>query len=190
MTYFSVYAQALEIAVRCARELSGTPDLIEAYDSAQRDNRALDKFRTFCLAKAKDELEQCETGVTRIEKDNIYIVAAQEISGLTERGSLETKHNDDEDFMVVSVWELSAALEKVYRLGVSDGKSVNVLKSSIIKALDTSSKPMEFSEIMEALGDNAGRLALHEALAVMIARKRLVSYVDDDGRVVYEIAEV
>ena len=128
--------------------------------------------------------------VSKIEKEKIFSVASHEIVGLHERGSLETKHNDDEDFMVVSVWELSAALEKVYLLGVSDGKSVNVLKSSIVKVLDTSGKPMEFSEIMEALGDNAGRLALHEALAVMIARKRLVSYVDDDGRVVYEIAEV
>lgn len=189
MTYFSVYAKAFEIAVRCARELSGTPDLIEAYESAQKDNRALDKFKTFCLAKAKDELEQCETGVTRTEKDSIFFVAAQEISGLAERGSLETKHNDD-DFLVVSVWGLSAALEKVYHLGVSDGKGTAILKSSIVKALDTFGKPMEFNEIMEALGDNANRLALHEALAVMVARKRLVSYVDDDGCVVYEIAEV
>lgn len=190
MTYLSVYMKAFEIAVRCARELSGTPNLIEAYESAQRDNRALDKFTTFCIAKARDELEQCETGVTRTEKDNIFIAAAQEIAGLAERGSLETKHNDDEDFMVVSVWGLSAALEKVYRLGLSDGKGADVLKSSIVKALDVSGKPMEFSEIMDALGNNAGRLALHEALAVMVARKRLVSYVDDDGRVVYEIAEV
>lgn len=128
--------------------------------------------------------------VSKIEKEKIFSVASQEIVGLPERGSLETKHNDDEDFMVVSVWELSAALEKVYRLGVSDGKSADALKSSIVKALDTSDKPMEFSEIMESLGDNVGRLALHEALAVMVARKRLVSYVDDDGRVVYEIAEV
>lgn len=128
--------------------------------------------------------------VSKIEKEKIFSVASQEIVGLSERGSLETKHNDDEDFMVVSVWELSAALEKVYRLGVSDGKSADILKSSIVKALDASSKPLEFSEIMEALGDNAGRLALYEALALMVARKRLISYVNDDGRVVYEIAEV
>lgn len=128
--------------------------------------------------------------VSKIEKEKIFSVASHEIVGLHERGSLETKHNDNEDFMVVSVWELSAALENVYRLGVSDGKSADVLKSSIVKALDVSGKPMEFSEIMESLGDNVGRLALHEALAVMVARKRLVSYVDDDGRVVYEIAEV
>ena len=61
--------------------------------------------------------------VSKIEKEKIFSVASQDIVGLPERGSLETKHNDDEDFMVVSVWELSAALEKVYRLGVSDGKS-------------------------------------------------------------------
>lgn len=128
--------------------------------------------------------------ISKVEKEKIFSVASQEIVGLSERGSLETKHNDDEDFMVVSVWELSAALEKVYRLGVSDGKSADILKSSIVKALDASSKPLEFSEIMEALGDNAGRLALYEALALMVARKRLISYVNDDGRVVYEIAEV
>jgi len=185
-----LYKKAFEIAVRCGRELSGTPDLIGVYDSAQRDNRALHTFTDFCIEKAKQELGWCDLSISDKEKAKIFAVAAPKIIGLPERGSLETKHNDDEDFMVVSVWELDAALEEAYRLGLSNSKNTDILKSSIVKALDASGKPMEFNEIVEALGANANRLTLHEALAVMVARKRLVSYVDDDGRVVYEIAEV
>lgn len=58
--------KAFEIAVRCGRELNGTPELKEAYDEAQRDNRALNAFREFCLQKAREELQ--EKGVVKPEK--------------------------------------------------------------------------------------------------------------------------
>ena len=49
------YKKAFEIAVRCARELNGTPELKEAYQEAQKDNRALRSFMDFCLEKATEE---------------------------------------------------------------------------------------------------------------------------------------
>ena len=58
--------KAFEIAVRCGRELNGTPELKEAYEEAQRDNRALTAFREFCLQKVREELQ--EKGVIKPEK--------------------------------------------------------------------------------------------------------------------------
>lgn len=34
-----------------------------------------------------------------------------------ERGDLETRHNDTEDFLDISVWGLKAMLEEAYNLG-------------------------------------------------------------------------
>ena len=49
-----IYKKAFEIAVRCARELNGTPELKEA----QKDNRALKPFMDFCLEKATEEASE------------------------------------------------------------------------------------------------------------------------------------
>lgn len=63
--------KAFEIAVRCGRELNGTPELKEAYEEAQRDNRALNAFREFCLQKAQEELQEydfCSCGEQKRRK--------------------------------------------------------------------------------------------------------------------------
>lgn len=44
-----------------------------------------------------------------IAKENMYAVQ--------ERGDLETRHSDSEDFLDISVWGLKAALEAAYELG-------------------------------------------------------------------------
>ena len=44
-----------------------------------------------------------------IAKENMYAVQ--------ERGDLETRHSDGEDFLDISVWGLKAALEAAYELG-------------------------------------------------------------------------
>ena len=54
----AIYKKAFEIAVRCARELNGTPELKEAYVEAQKNNMALLKFTDFCLEKATEELSE------------------------------------------------------------------------------------------------------------------------------------
>lgn len=53
-----IYKKAFEIAVRCARELNGTPELKESYEEAQKDNRALKSFMDFCLKKAVEEIPE------------------------------------------------------------------------------------------------------------------------------------
>ena len=54
----AIYKKAFEVAVRCARELNGTPELKEAYVEAQKNNMALLKFTDFCLEKATEELSE------------------------------------------------------------------------------------------------------------------------------------
>lgn len=126
--------------------------------------------------------------ISEKEKAKVFAVASAKMPVLRLRGNLQPCHNDDDDFLEVSVWELEAAFEAVYRLGLSDGNTAELLKSSIVSVLDCAGQPLSFNKIMMQLGGVVGRLELHEALALMVARKRLDSYVNDDGCIVYEIA--
>ena len=65
-----IYKKAFEIAVRCARELSGTPELKEAYQEAQKDNRALKSFSDFCMEKAMEELNDCPNCGAKMDGGN------------------------------------------------------------------------------------------------------------------------
>lgn len=38
------------------------------------------------------------------------------------RGDLECRHNDDEDFIELSVWSIQSMLEEAYELGRKDSK--------------------------------------------------------------------
>lgn len=38
------------------------------------------------------------------------------------RGDLESRHNDDEDFIELSVWSIQSMLEEAYELGRKDSK--------------------------------------------------------------------
>lgn len=67
-----LYKKAFEIAVRCARELSGTPDLKEAYQEAKKDNRALQLFKDFCLEKAAEEM------LEHIPADTVQVVRCKD----------------------------------------------------------------------------------------------------------------
>lgn len=65
--------------------------------------------------------------IDRREKERIFAAVSPKIVDLPLRGNLEARNNDDEDFMTVSVWELEAALEEAYRLGLSDGRRADIL---------------------------------------------------------------
>lgn len=54
--------------------------------------------------------------------DKLLKIAEKHFSPVEERGSLETRNNDSEDFFEVSVWSLKAALEEAYKLGVKEGE--------------------------------------------------------------------
>lgn len=47
-------------------------------------------------------------------------IAKKHFYPVEERGNLETRDNDHEDFFEVSVWSLKAALEEAYKLGKMD----------------------------------------------------------------------
>ena len=39
------------------------------------------------------------------------------------RTSLESKHNDEEDFIDLAIWDIKKALEDAYQLGRKDGRN-------------------------------------------------------------------
>ena len=44
-------------------------------------------------------------------------IAAKHLIAVEERGGLETRHSDSEDFIEVSVWGVEAALKEAYEAG-------------------------------------------------------------------------
>lgn len=48
-------------------------------------------------------------------------IAMKHFPAVEDRGSLETRNNDHEDFFEVSVWSLKAALEEAYKAGLKEG---------------------------------------------------------------------
>ena len=64
---------------------------------------------------------------------------------------------------------------------------MKIKKSTIVSAIEGAGEPVTFEEIAEAFWENIDLMDLYAVLAEMVARKRLVSFVDDEGRVVYAI---
>ena len=62
-----------------------------------------------------------EKKLTKAEEKKLLKIARECIVTVEDRGSLETRHSDGEDFLDIAVWELRNALEKAYRLG-KEGK--------------------------------------------------------------------
>lgn len=55
--------------------------------------------------------------MTEKEKKQLLDLAKKYIYGVQERGDLETRNNDSEDFMDVAVWNIKALIEAAYQLG-------------------------------------------------------------------------
>ncbi len=68
------------------------------------------------IAKYERELERAEHPLEVIDK-KVYEIAAKHLIAVEERGGLETRHSDSEDFIEVSVWGLEAALKEAYEAG-------------------------------------------------------------------------
>ncbi len=62
-----------------------------------------------------------EKELTKTEEKKLLQIAKKCMVAVEERGDLETRHSDGEDFLDIAVWELRNALEKAYRLG-KEGK--------------------------------------------------------------------
>ena len=68
------------------------------------------------LAKTEQAIFRAEHPLTGIEKE-LFEIAAKHLITVQERGDLEARHRDSEDFIEVSVWGLEAALKDAYEAG-------------------------------------------------------------------------
>ena len=68
------------------------------------------------IAQCEREIERAEHPLKGIDK-KIYEIAAKHLIEVAERGGLETRNSDREDFLEVSVWALEAALKEAYEAG-------------------------------------------------------------------------
>ena len=82
-----------------------------------------DLLRTFYstgVCEVSDRLSELPGGVddplTGIDKQ-LYDIAAKHMIAVQERGDLEARHCDSEDFIEIPVWGLEAALKDAYEAG-------------------------------------------------------------------------
>ena len=68
------------------------------------------------LAKTEQAIFRAEHPLAGIEKE-LFEIAAKHLITVQERGDLEARHRDSEDFIEVSVWGLEAALKDAYEAG-------------------------------------------------------------------------
>lgn len=71
---------------------------------------------TTALAKVEQDIFRAEHPLTGIDKQ-LFDIAAKHLITVQERGDLEARHCDSEDFIEVSVWGLEAALKDAYEAG-------------------------------------------------------------------------
>ena len=69
------------------------------------------------LAKTEQEIFRAEYPLMGIDK-KLFEIAAKHMVTVQERGDLEARHCDSEDFIEVSVWGLEAALKDAYEAGL------------------------------------------------------------------------
>ena len=68
------------------------------------------------LEKIEQQLFRANHPLTGVDK-TILEIAMKNIIAIEERGSLETRRSDSEDFFEVGVWELERALKEAYEAG-------------------------------------------------------------------------
>ena len=61
--------------------------------------------------------------LTKKEQRKVLAIAKRIVYGVKERGDLEQRFNDSEDFLDIAVWTLREALEEAYALGKEDGRN-------------------------------------------------------------------
>lgn len=54
-------------------------------------------------------------------KKELFEIAARNIYAVEQRGDLDQRYRDDDDFLDVAVWTLRKMLEEAYELGKQDG---------------------------------------------------------------------
>jgi hypothetical protein len=98
---------------RAATEQMGLEDCLSIYGISKA--QALKNMDT-AIAKYEREIEKAEHPLKGIDK-KVYEIAAKHLTAAAERGDLETRHSDREDFIEIPVWGLEAALKEAYEAG-------------------------------------------------------------------------
>ena len=114
--------QKMETAVNKLKALQNSKAAIEQMTET-------DCFELFGISRAK-ALTNTNTAIAKTEREifraehplegtdkKIYEIATKHLIEVQERGDLETRHNDNEDFIEVPVWGLQAALKDAYEAG-------------------------------------------------------------------------
>lgn len=81
-------------------------------------------FITDIKAECEELVPYAEELISREKKliKRLYKLAASEDPTIEERGDLETRWSDSEDFLEVPVWAIREMLKKAYKAGYEDGK--------------------------------------------------------------------
>ncbi len=61
--------------------------------------------------------------LTKREQRKVLTIAKRVVYGIKERGDLEQRFIDSEDFIEIAVWTLREAMEEAYARGKEDGKN-------------------------------------------------------------------
>lgn len=61
-----------------------------------------------------------EKKLNKKQQDALLKIAMQTMLSVAERGDLEPRNSDSEDFLDIPVWSLKQALEEAYLLGKSE----------------------------------------------------------------------
>ena len=61
--------------------------------------------------------------LTKKEQRKVLEIAKRVVYGVKERGDLEQRFRDSDDFLDIAVWTLRQALEEAYALGKEDGRN-------------------------------------------------------------------
>jgi len=68
------------------------------------------------ITRTEQDIYRAEHPLTGIDRKLVQI-ASKHLIAVAERGDLETRHSDEEDFFEVSVWDLKATLKAAYDAG-------------------------------------------------------------------------
>ena len=61
--------------------------------------------------------------LTKKEQRKVLEIAKRVVYGVKERGDLEQRFRDSDDFLDIAVWTLRQAMEEAYALGKEDGRN-------------------------------------------------------------------
>lgn len=70
-------------------------------------------------------LEQHKDMITKAEEKKIEKMAIKECWMIEERGGLDTRNNDHDDFIDMAVWTIKDLMIKAYELGKAEGSKKN-----------------------------------------------------------------